>query len=224
LGIGQESFDARFATELKALRAMGSAAGVVGSTYVHEGLGIAFACPPDWRPRDRSEVQEGIDKRLVSRNAGIMNGVVRELSLENLPLVVLAAPTLDDPIARLGADELAPLIALQFEETVVEDAESPFDLFDHVDEGLFYSRAFVEDYRLLRRPERTALSGCDAVAYTAAYTTLRSDAVDGCPVRERTYYFMRGPAIYTIRMCDYPDRDPRLAFDFTSFVESICLT
>jgi hypothetical protein len=141
-----------------------------------------------------------------------------------LPLAVVAAPMLDDPIARLGPDEIVPLIAVMLEETVEPAAESTFDLLERVNTGLFYRHALMEDYRLLERPERTTLSGCDAVTYCAAYTTLHADAVDGCPFRERSYYFRRGPDIYTIRMGDYPDRDPRLAFDFTSVVNSICLS
>ena len=143
---------------------------------------------------------------------------------EDLPVAVVAAPTLDDPVATLGPEELGPLIAVQFEDTVDPAAESTFDLLERVNADLFFPHALMEDYRLLERPERTTLSGCDAVAYCAAYTTLHVDAVDGCPVRERTYYVMRGPAIYTIRMVDYPDRDPRLACDFSSVVDSICLS
>lgn len=224
MGIGKDAFDARFATELKALSGMGLTAGVVGRTYVHQALGIAFDCPPDWTLRDLSDVAKGIEGRRINSQLEPLNEAIRAAALEQLPLVVVAAPILDDPVARLGPDEIEPLMGVQLEETVDPAAESTFDLLEHVNRGLFYSHALMEDYRLLERPERTTLSGCDAVAYCAAYTTLHADAVDGCPVRERTYYVRRGTAIYTIRMVDYPDRDPRLAFDFSSVVDSICLS
>lgn len=224
MGIGQDAFDARFATELEALSGMGLAAGLVGRTYVHPALGIAFTCPPDWTLPDLSDVVKGIEGRRINSELEPLNEAIRAASLQQLPLVVVAAPMLDDPIARIGPDEIRPLITVLLEDTVDPAEESTFDLLEYVNTNLFYSHALMEDYRLLERPQRTTLSGCDAVTYRAAYTTLHGDAVDRCPFRDRAYYVRRGPAIYSIRMGDYPDRDPRLAVDFGSVVDSICLS
>jgi hypothetical protein len=225
--VGQDSFDARFAAELTALREMGAAAAVVGGTFVHEPLGIAFTSPPGWTLRDLREVEEFVQGRLTNSRTDVVNAafneVMREISALFLPVMVLAAPPLDDPIARFGPHEIGPLITILREEVVDPAAESDFDLLTSVNEAVALSRFSLEDYRLLRSPERTILSGYEAVTYSAAYTVLHVDAVGGCPFRERAYRFRRGSAIYSIRMGDYPDRDPRLAFDYTGVVDSICL-
>jgi hypothetical protein len=169
-------------------------------------------------------VVKAIEARRINSHLELVNEAIRVASLQQLPLAVLAAPILDDPIARLGPDEIRPLITMFLEDTVDPAAEPTFDLLEHVNSHLFYSYALLEDYRLLERPARTTLSGCDAVTYRAAYTMLHADTVDRCPVRHRSYFVRRGPDVYSIRMADYPDRDPRLAFDFTGVVESICLS
>ena len=43
---------------------------------------------------------------------------------------------------------------------------------------------------------------------------------DPIPVRERTIYIERYPTLYEVRMCDFPEVDNRLAFDFDDFVAS----
>jgi hypothetical protein len=225
--VGQDTFDARFAAELNALKEMGVPMAVVEGTFVHEPLGIAFTSPPGWTLRELREVQEFVEGRLINSRDDIFskafNEVMREISARDLPVMVLAAPPLDDPIGWLGPHEIAPLISILREEEVDPAAESDFDLLASVNEGRVLSRISLEDYRLLRSPERTTLSGYEAVTYSAAYTALHVDAVGGCPFRERAYVFRRGPAIYSIRMGDYPDRDPRLAFDYTGVIDSICL-
>jgi hypothetical protein len=223
VGIGQEAFDARFAEQLLALREMGSSAGVVGSTFVHADLGVAFDCPAGWTLRDQKDVQEGIEARLISRDNELVNKVMRELSAKYMPLAVLAAPTLDDPIAHLGPHEITPLITLMHEHTMESDEAPTFDLLEYVNSNLFYQRVFLQDFRHLQRPERTTLSESDAVLSLATYTALMEGAVEDIPFRERSYHFTRDRDVYTIRMGDYPDRDARLAFDFSDVVSSICL-
>jgi hypothetical protein len=227
MSVGHDTFDARFATELAALHEMGAAAAVVEGTFIHEPLGIAFTSPAGWTLRDLREVEEFVEGRLANSRTDVVNAAfneaIREISAQFLPVMVVAAPPLDDPIARFGPHEIAPLITIAHEGEVDPAAESDFDLLARVNGTVALSRFSLEDYRLLRSPERTVLSGNDAVTYWAAWTVLHVDAVGGCPFRERAYFFQRGSAIYSIQMGDYPDRDPRLAFDYTGVADSICL-
>lgn len=224
MGIGQKAFDARFANELRTLSEMGSTAGVVGSTYIHQRLGIAFDCPPGWTLRDDAELKEAMEARLISRDNDVLNKAIRAMAVQDLPIAVIAAPTIDDPIAHLGPHEITPLISLMHDDPIDPDEEATFDLLQHITASLFYSHALLQDYRLLERPKRTTLSGCDAVTYTAAYTAMIGNAVEGCPFREHAYFFTRGSDIYTLRMGDYPDWDPKVAFDYSEVVSSICLS
>jgi len=158
---------------------------------------------------------------LVNTHEDALLEVLRSITAEHQPLVVLAAPALDDPIARLGPHEISPVITLHLEEVIPPSDEAAFTLWTHVQIDLAHFHAHLADYRLVVQPEMTSLSEHEGVTYTASYTTFHADAVTGCPVRERTYYFRQGPAVYSLRLCDYPERDLRLAFDFDQVVASV---
>ncbi|HEU4454345.1 MAG TPA: hypothetical protein VFR81_14855 [Longimicrobium sp.] len=95
-------------------------------------------------------------------------------------------------------------------------------MWRHVATDLAIFHGHMEDFRLLARPARTTLSDCEAVTYTAAYTVLHADAARGCPARERAIYVRQDRAVYGVRMCDYPDVDPRLEFDYDELARGIC--
>jgi hypothetical protein len=221
LGVGHEAFEARFARELASLRQSSRTAGLVAGTYVDEAHGFGFVLPPGWGVRDPREVERVAEGRLVNSHHEELNDAFRSLTSDFLPLVVIAAPELDDPAARLGPHELGPVVAIHLEETISAKAAPKFDLWRHVAVDLAHFHGHIEDFRLLRKPARTTLSGCEAVTYRAAYTVLHADAVEGCPARERTFYVRQDRAVYGVRMCDYPDRDPRLEFDFDGFEKQI---
>jgi hypothetical protein len=222
MGIGTKEFEQRFATALAALRSSGQVAGVCGRSYVNDLLGIAFALPAGWLLRDLQEVSETAEGRLLSSHEHDWNEAFRSLSDAFLPLVTISAPTWDDPLARLGPHELSPVAVLQFEHAITDEEVATFDLWDHVATDLSYFHAHVEDFRLLVPPSQVTLSECDAVTYSAAYTLLHADAVEGCPTREQAVYVRQDSAIYALRLCDYPDRHPQLSFDFASFLTSVC--
>ena len=222
VGVGQEEFERRFAAELAELRRSRLVAGVVGRRYVHDPLGIAFALPDGWRLRDQQEVADTAEGRLLNSHSDDWNEAFRSLTDTFLPLATISAPPWDDPVARIGPHELVPVAALQFEHAVPDEDASGFDLHRHVVTDLSYFHAHVEDFRLLARPAQVRLSACEAVTYSAAYTVLHADAAEGCPARELAYYVLHGSAVYALRLCDYPDRDERLTFDFAPFVASVC--
>jgi hypothetical protein len=223
VGIGHNAFEVLFAEELATIRRTPRAARVVAETYVNDVLGFGFSIPAGWSVQGLREVERVAEGRLVSSHDDLFNDALRSLTTEFLPLVVVAAPELADPAGWLGPHEISPVAAVHLEEAISADSAFTFDLWDHVATDLAHFHGHVEDYRLLVEPARTILSGCEAISYAATYTILHADAVEGCPARERTYYVRQDRAVYGIRMCDYPERDPRLAFDFDSFVQSIRL-
>jgi hypothetical protein len=220
MGIASEGFDKQFAAQLACLRADAAVAGVVDGTFVHDLLGVAFQLLPSWIVRDLQEVARTAEGRLLSSHEDDVNEAFRMLTDEFLPIVTISAPTLDDPSARLGPHEISPVIVLHLDE-VLADASVPFDLADHVATDLAHFHAYVEDYRLTAGPELTTLGGCEAVHFTAAYTFLHADAVEGCPAREEAYYVCHHGAVLALRLCDFPDRDQRLAVDFGPFIQSV---
>ena len=189
-------------------------------TFVNPVLGLGFRFPPGWVIRDPIDVARVREGRLLTDYDDLFNEIHRGLTDQYLPVVTVAPPPLDDPVARLGPHEIAPVITVHLEPTIDPDAS---DLWGHVMIDLAHFHARVQDYRLIERPSRVAVSECAAVTYTATYTFLHADAVGGCPTRERCIYVHQDPPLYEIRMCDYPERDPRLAYDFDEFVGTICI-
>lgn len=222
MGIGREEFERRFATELTALRRTREVAGVVGRRYVHDPLGFAFELPEGWRLRDQREVADTAEGRMLNSHSADWNEAFRSLTNAFLPLATISAPTWDDPVARIGPHELTPVAALQFEHAIPDEDAPGFALHDHVATDLAHFHAHIEDFRLLAPPSCVQLSRCEAITYAAAYTVLHADAAEGCPAREHAYYVLHGSAVYALRLCDYPDRDARLTFDFAPFVASVC--
>ncbi|MDP9353564.1 MAG: hypothetical protein M3P51_18745 [Chloroflexota bacterium] len=223
MGVGSAAFEARFANVLAKLRHAGEMAGVVDGTYVHDVLGIGFALPESWSARDICEVERVAEGRLLNSYDEVFNEVSRSLTASYLPIVVVAAPDLDDPVARLGPHEVTPVITLHLEDTVAASEVATFDLLYHVATDLAHFHARVEDYRLMSGPDHAKISGCDAVSYVATYMMQHADAVGGCPFRERACYFLHGAGIYALRMCDFPELDPRLTFNYNTFVAGVCI-
>lgn len=211
-------FDRRFADQLHALRTAGSSAGLVGGWYLHSALGVGFACPAGWIARDMEEIAPVAEGKMVNSHEELLNEILQSNASEHLPLVVVAPPELDDPIARLGPHEIAPLIALHLETEPV----SPL-LVEHVRGDVALFHAHMEDYRLLSALQPLRISDHEAIGYIASYRQGHMDAASWCPVRERAFYIKHGLFIYELRLCDYPDVDPRLAFDFGDFARGIVL-
>ena len=222
MGEGTSRFERRFARELATLRQAGQIAGMSEGTYVNDPLGIGFTLPSGWILRDRREVAETAEGRLLSSHEDDWNEAFRSLSDAYLPLVTISAPPWDDPVARLGPHELSPVVVIQLEQVIADDEGPAFDLWDHVATDLGYFHAHIEDFRLITSPRRATLSDCEAVSYAAAYTLLHADAAQGCPTREHALYVRQGSAVYALRACDYPERSDRLSFDFSPFLASVC--
>jgi len=207
---------------LAELRRSERVAGVSDRTYVNDPLGIAFGLPSGWRLRDTREIADAAEGRMLNSHDNDWNEAFRSLSDVYLPLATISAPTWDDPIARIGPHEISPVAALQFEHAVSAGDSSEFDLHAHVATDLSYFHAYMEDFRLLSGLTRLRFSRCEAVTYTAAYTALHADAVEGCPTREQAYYVLHRSGVYALRLCDYPDRHERLSFDFAPFTATVC--
>ena len=222
MGIGRAEFERRFASELTVLRRSALVAGVSGRTYVNDPLGIAFGLPDGWLLRELREIADTAEGRMLNSHDNAWNDAFRSLSDVYLPLATISAPTWDDPVARIGPHEISPVAALQFEHAVSAEDSSEFDLYAHVATDLSYFHAHMEDFRLLSRPAHVRFSRCEAVTYSAAYTVLHADSVEGCPTREQAYYVLHGSGVYALRLCDYPDRHERLSFDFAPFAATVC--
>lgn len=157
MGIEHNAFELLFADELASMRHTSQAAAVISGTYVNEVLGLGFSIPAGWSVRDLREVERVAEGRLVSSHEELLNDAFRSLTAEFLPLVVVAAPELDDPAGWLGPHEISPVIAVHLEEVIPIDRLSTFDLWDHVATDLAHFHGHVEDYRLLEEPQRTTL-------------------------------------------------------------------
>ena len=221
MGVGTSAFEKQFASELAALRAEEAIAGVVDGTFVHDLIGMAFRLPIDWLVRNLKEVADTAEGRLISSHHDELNDAFRLLSNDFLPIVTVSAPPLDDPVARLGPHEISPVAVLQLEEVISTRGAKRFDLSKHVATDLAHFHGYVENFRLTAPPELATLGGCDAVHYTATYTVLHADAAEGCPMREHAYYVLHRGVVFALRLCDFPERDRRLAFDFDEFVRAI---
>lgn len=221
MGIGADAFRRAFAAQLCAIELEGAEAGFIDGVYVDPVYGFGFACPPDWRGGDLTSLGRTAEGRLLNSHDDRANDAVREVSQEHLPLAVTLAPALDDPVARIGPIPVAPLVSVHLEAEFAGDEDH--DLLAWVREDLAIMHGLIEDYRLVEGPARLVLSACDAVTFTVTYTMLHADAVEGCPTRERAVYVLQDPTVYAFRMCDYPRRDPRLAFDFDEIVASILI-
>lgn len=221
MGMGTEAFGRRFRAGLTELRGSHLLAGIAGGVYLNDPLGIAFELPNGWIVRSRQEVAETAEGRLLSSHEQHLNDAFRSLTDAFLPLVTVSARMWDDPVARLGPHELSPVAALQFEHAITDDEAPSFDLRGHVATDVAYFHAHIEDYRLDEGPSGVTLSGCEAIAYRARYTVLHADAVEGCPAREQAFYVRHDSGVYALRLCDYPERHARLAFDFSSFTERV---
>ncbi len=112
------------------------------------------------------------------------------------------------------------MITLHLEDTVPEGAA--IDLLDQAKSDLTLFHAYMEDYRLLDGPARTGISGVRGRDLPGGVPMLHADAVGSCPFRERTYYVRQDTPIYRLRMCDFPEIDPRLVFDYDEFLRRVC--
>jgi hypothetical protein len=223
VGISTGDFERRFRAGLTELRRSHLLAGIADGAYLNDPLGIAVEFPHGWIVRTWPEVADTAEERLLSSHEQNWNDAFRSLTDAFLPLVTVSARTWDDPVARLGPHELSPVAALQFEHAISDDEAPAFALGDHVATDLAYFHAHMEDYRLEGDPSHVTLSRCEAIAYCARYTVLHADAVEGCPARERAFYVRHDSGVYALRLCDYPERHARLAFDFSSFTEQVYL-
>ena len=223
MGIGEEQFRQQFGSSLSALEANRKGAGAVGNTYVNALLGIAFSYPTGWKIHDLKEIARVREGNLANSHEEELNEVLRALTDDFVPLVAIGAPQLDDPQARFGPHEIAPAISLHLEEILLPEDIPEFALWDHVMTDLANFHAHIEDYRLISHPASISISGTDAVQYAASYTFLNADAVGGCLVRERNIYFYQSPIVFSLKMCDYPERDSRLIYGFEDVVDTIVI-
>jgi hypothetical protein len=215
------AFDIQCASQLVKLRTSGRFEGIVDGWYVSDILGIGFRLPDGWIVRSLKEVADTKEGRMLRNDLPEWNEALRQVSDQHLPLVTISAPTWDDPRARLGPHELSPVVVLQLEHVIEDEASSMFNFEAHVEEDVANFRALIAEYRLLSGPTLTTAFGPPAIEFVAAYTMLHADAVEGCPTRERALYVHHGSAVYAIRLCDYPERHEKLAFDFDPFLETI---
>jgi hypothetical protein len=225
MGIGRREFIGTFAAVLASLsQTTSAAAAVVDRTYINRKLGLGFTTPDKWIFRDLKDVGEMAAGRLISEDDDELNTIFQSLTEAHLPLVVVSAPQLAIPEARFGPHEIAPVISVHLEDTLPirgRDPHLPFDLREHVAIDLDHFHELVAGFRLLKDPRRITLSNCEAIEYWATYPFLHEALPTGCPVRERTIYVTQNPAIYGIRMCDYPERSSLLTHDFDGFVKTI---
>ena len=227
MGIGRDRFDRRFGTLLDSGTVDNSLALLVGDLYLNHRLGLAFRRPPGWVFEESSKIGEVAMGRQLDPGAGDLGHAVQLLTYEYLPLVTVAAPLRDDGADRAGRHEVRPVITLHIEGLVPErSAESglPFDLLEYVSEDLDNFASVLQAYHLQWGPEPTRVSDCEAVEYRATYLYVHEEMPEPIPMRERCLYVAQNPRIYGIRMCDFPEHDVRLAFDFDEFVTTIAIS
>lgn len=228
MGTGRREFLARFGAVLGTLSAgSSSVAAAIDDLYVNPLHGIALRKPQGWRFED-------LDEQLRFQEGLLLDGVspadwahLLGTIPEHHPFVIVS-----DESRRLslgGIDgpaehEISIAAGVFFEGTWERDGPAPTQppsLPAFVDFDLeCFSRLYWE-FTLLREPRRTTISGCESIEYTARFRWRHTAAPDGIPVRERVLYIYQKPAIFSVRMCDYPEVDPTLTQDYDEFVETI---
>lgn len=226
MGLGRERFIAEFPEAAEFLRREPPAAStIIGDLYLNRLRGIAFKKPPTWElislPGARS-AQEGIQLQDPE-----MSDAVREYVQSDdthAPFVVLAdvLRARATGAASKDVDQLAAMVYTSFEGTLqgAEPEEAVATLEEYVADDLELFAVNYMNLRLLQRPISLIISECEAVEYRCTYHFQHIEIAVPIPVRERTVYVLQEPAIYSIRMVDYPDLDPPLAHDFGAILES----
>lgn len=231
MGIGRREFLLQFGAAITTLASLGRAAAFVEDLYVDRRHGIAFRRPAGWTYESLAEATRTKSGMLLDF-AGFDPERWAEFIQQDekyAAFVVVGDMARSQPMPgwKGGAepDVIAPGISVQFEGTWAEDGPyprgQPVSIPAFVERDLKnFSRAYA-NYRLLQVPAPRRISGCDAVEYLASYGYKHRQVAGAIPMRERVLYIHQDPAIYSVRMWDYPELRPALEYSFDSFIPTI---
>ena len=230
MGIGRREFLLQFGGAIATLASLGRAAAFVEDLYVDRHHGLAFHRPAGWTFESlmqTSRVKEGMLLDVPGFDHERWAAFIRE-DTKYSPFVVVADMARGQPIPGWQGtgdpDALAPGISAQFEGTWEHggpDPSAPFSLLAYVKRDLFSFADVYRRFQVVRAPEARQISGCEAVEYWAAYEYRHRQTPLGAPMRERVLYVHQDPAIYSIRMWDYPELPKPIVHDFDSFIPTI---
>jgi hypothetical protein len=229
MGIGRREFLAQFGAAIAFLTTTsGALAAVVGDLYLNRRHGIAFRKPSGWTFQDLRDVGTSKEAMVLE-----FDGLTPELWVEALrsePMFAAFVVVADMRVARTLTDEagdidrIAPGISVHYEGTWATDGPdpaAPFSLEAFVTRDLALFAEGYRDFRLARPPRSIELSSCAAIEYVATYRYVQVRLPHAVPMRERVVYVYQGPAIYSIRMFDYPKVAPTLGYDFDAFLSTV---
>jgi hypothetical protein len=230
MGIGRREFLVQFGSAIAVLASAGRAAAFVEDLYLDREHGIAFRCPPGWKFENLAEVRRTKAGMLLD-----LEGFDTERWAEFIRTdQTYAAFVVVADMARARSmpgwqgpgdpDVIAPGISVQFEGTWEDDGPAPgtpFSLAAFVEQDLRNFRRAYPFFRLHGPPTERRISEAEAIEYVAEYGFRHANLAVPVPMRERVLYVHQNPAIYSIRMWDYPTADPPLVHDFESFIPTI---
>jgi hypothetical protein len=229
MGIGRREFLLQFGAVIASLAATsGAAAAAVDDLYINRRHGIAFRKPQGWEFHDLRDIGRTKAGMLLDLDGFDPDAWAEMLSAQKkFEAFVVAA---DMRCARLapGATSedatIAPGVSVSYEGTWEEDGpapDAPSSLTSFVARDLHLFRQGYGEFRFLKPPASPTVSGCEAVEYTARYLYAHRYIQRPIPMRERVLYVHQVPAIYSIRMFDYPEITPPLEHQFDEVIASL---
>ena len=220
MGIGRREFLNLFGTALAGLSASPSGAiAIFDDQYVNRKLGIAFRKPPGWFFATVQEMGEVRAGQLLDLEDGEL---ARDLvDKSQFPILAISKERLS-----ADADRFTPGVTIYLEQIEVPEAISkigevrisPMEIALGDVESC---RSILKEFSVLSKPEARRVSECDATDYTASFLFEHEGLARSMMVRSRTLVICQNPAVYTVRMYDSPFEDPRMAFEYSTFLESV---
>jgi hypothetical protein len=229
MGIGRREFIAEFGAAMAVLASAQRVAGVLEDLYVSRQHGIAFRKPAGWVFENVQAANANVEGILLDLPGFDSDTWASHFRAETShhALVVVA----DHPRARPirgwkgpKPETFCPIFTLAYEGVLEDNAdehEIPATLMQYVNVDLPLTSRFYKRFRVLKDPVPRTISGCDAVEYTSEHLFDHVHLPEPVMARERALYIHQGPAIYSIRMADYPSFSPPLVHDFDEFIETV---
>ena len=228
MGIGRREFLIQFSGALAVLAKTESAVGILEDLYLNRRHGIAFRKPHEWEFRDIRDIGRTKQGMLLEfenfDSAAFAEYLANDTTHEAFVLAADMRSARLAPGAESADAQVAPGLGVYYEGASTTDwpyPDKPFSLEAYVERDLENFAAAYRDFRLLELPEATTVSECEAMQYTVQWRYVHRDLPNGVTMRERVLYIYQGPAIYSVRMFDYPALRPPLTYNFESFIPTI---
>jgi hypothetical protein len=202
---------------------------VPGGLYVNRRHGIAFRVPEGWEFVDLAEVartREGMRLNYEEFDPEAWAESLRELSVHEAFTVVRDLRNAHHVADATSPDVewLAAGVGVYYEGSWnfgEANDDEPSALAAYVEDDLETFAASLRDYRVLQAPRPISVSGRAAMEHVAQYSYMHRDLPRPATLRERVIYVYRRPALYTVRMFDFPEVDPPVCYDFDAFVTTL---